>query len=87
MEDVGQLMLVDGPESLGPMRHKLLTSTAQSVTEIGANQRVHYREIVLDLALREIRAGEIGCALVAMPYFQVAKHALQCPSNARRVAV
>jgi histidine decarboxylase len=75
MEDVGQLMLVDGPESLEPMRHRILRSLAESVTEIGRNQRVRYREIILDLTFREVHAGEVGCALVAMPYFHLAKNA------------
>jgi histidine decarboxylase len=75
MEDVGQLMLVNGAESLEPMRHRILQSLAHSVTEVGRNQGVLYQEILLDVSLREIHAGEIGCALVAVPYFHLARNA------------
>ncbi len=47
----------------------------RSVGEVGRNQRVPYLQIVLDLTLREVHAGEIGCALVAMPYFHLARAA------------
>lgn len=75
MEDVGQIIGVDGDSLQGGIRHKLVANMAKSVLAVGENHRIEYREIIVDFVSREIRAGDIGCALVSMPYFHIAKHA------------
>ena len=69
MEDVGQL----APEHAVPQQqHGVLLNMARSVVAVGRNQRVEYREILVDCVSTEVRPGEIGCPLVAIPYFHLA---------------
>ena len=76
MEDVGELSFGNGAGELGQMKKRLTLDMARSVLEIGNNQRVKFKEIFIDIGSRKIPAGEVGCALVAMPYFHIAKNAL-----------
>jgi len=74
MEDVGQLDLVEQATTNATKRNVLL-GMIRSVLEIGRNQRVKYAEIFIDMSLKRIAAGDVGCALVAVPYFHLARHA------------
>jgi len=69
MEDVGHIMDTRGS------RKKIMENAVKSVLEIGKQQRIEYGEVVIDFVARKIKGGEIGCALVAMPYFHLAKKA------------
>ncbi len=76
MEDVGQL--IDNDEKKGISKRtkkKIILNMVRSVVEIGKNQRIIYKEIITDLVVKEIKGGEIGCSLIAMPYFHLAKNA------------
>ena len=70
MEDVGDLKRVN-PTT----RQKVLTDAALSVLEIGKNHNIKYKEIFVDFLVKKVQSDEIGCALIAMPYFHLAKKA------------
>lgn len=70
MEDVGILSQISHS-----IKEKILLDLAQSVLEVGRNQKIVYKEIFVDFVNREIKGDEIGCALVVMPYFHLAKKA------------
>lgn len=70
MEDAGELK-----GNLLDLRQSILRNIVESVLEIGERNRVKYGEIFVDFLHKKIPLGEIGCALVAMPYFHLAKKA------------
>jgi len=77
MEDFGTIPLGDsGTELVHHYRQTILTKLAQSVLAIGENQRVRYREVLVAMKDILIGQGEMGCALVAAPYFTLARGAV-----------
>jgi histidine decarboxylase len=68
MEDVGYL-------TNNLLKEKIIKDAIASVIEIGRNQNVSYQEIFVDFISRQINSQEIGCALVVMPYFHLARKA------------
>ena len=73
MEDTGSLAYTtDHAEAKQRVAFNLL----RSVLAIGDNQQVRYREIFVGLADVAVGEDEIGCALVANPYFVLAQGAL-----------
>lgn len=80
MEDVGEISVgLDGQEFLKKYKTNILTQMANSILEIGENQKVRYKEIFVEIVDREIKGGQIGCGLVAAPYFSLAQNAI--PNN------
>lgn len=75
MEDVGEFTLMNGDNSTMQMMRRLTINMIQSVLEVGHNQKVEYKEILVDVNYRTVKSGEIGCALVAAPYFHIARRA------------
>jgi histidine decarboxylase len=75
MEDVGQLDWVEDEARHRASRRRLLLDIVRSVVEIGKNQHIRYREIIADVTVSTVAAGEVGCALVAAPYFKLAGRA------------
>lgn len=76
MEDVGEIETrSSGAEEMGKLRRERMVAMARSVAEVGRNQRVLYREILTDFTASRVGPGEIGCALVAAPYFRIAARA------------
>jgi len=73
MEDMGQI--ISANSSIADAKQKIALGTIASVLEVGKNQHVNYKTIFVDVVAKEIAAGEIGCALVAVPYFHLAKKA------------
>lgn len=71
MEDAGELK-----GNFLDLRQSILRNIVESVIEIGRHNRVKYGEIFVDFLHKKIPPGEIGCALVAMPYFHLAKRGL-----------
>lgn len=69
MEDVGIVRSDDTKEGL-------IKKSVRSVLNIGKNQRVRYNEIFTEVRMLEISGDEIGCVLVAAPYFSLAKKAI-----------
>lgn len=73
MEDVGEITASEG--IIVPIKEKLMFNAIKSVIEVGKNQKVRYREIFVDFVAKEIASQEIGCVLIAMPYFLLPKKA------------
>ncbi len=73
MEDVGKIEGVSELEA--SLKSRILLDTAKSVIEVGKNQKVRYKEIFVDLALKQVERDEMGCVLVAMPYLHLAQKA------------
>ncbi len=77
MEDLGEIPLyIKGTERESDYRHKILENLAKSVLAIGENQNVRYKEIFVEMHDVVVQPGEIGCALVAAPYFTLAQSAI-----------
>jgi len=82
MEDVGEISVgLDSQEFMSRYKQNILTQMAKSILTIGENQRVKYKEIFVEIVEQEIKGGEIGCGLVAAPYFSLAQNALPEGSN------
>lgn len=76
MEDLGFL-----PESLSGLtldsyRKLVLDKVVKSVIEVGYNQQVEYREVFVEMKDILVQEKEMGCVLVAAPYFKLAKKAV-----------
>jgi histidine decarboxylase len=77
MEDIGELtMSLTNKEFLETYKQTVLSQLAKSVVAIGSNQRVRYKEIYVAMGEVAVDGGEMGCALIAAPYFCLAKRAL-----------
>lgn len=77
MEDVGSLeesSFMKDKYTL--LREKIYNLLAESIVEIGRNHNVEFKEIFVQMEKIEVSEGEIGCALIAVPYFLLAKKAL-----------
>lgn len=74
MEDVGEIVAKQ-KDKVDLMKEKIISNNIHSVIEIGKTQKVKYKEIFVDFAMKEVCRGEIGCVLVAMPYLHLAKKA------------
>jgi histidine decarboxylase len=72
MEDVGGLSLT---ENIGMQEKKIATRLTNSVLEIGNNQKYSFSKIFVGVKTIKLSKGETGCALVACPYFLLAKKA------------
>lgn len=75
MEDVGKIE----NKGLGPyiqFKEEIIEKLAKSVLAIGHNQRVKYKEIFAGIRFQVVKKGEVGCALVAAPYFTLARNSL-----------
>lgn len=79
MEDVGEIPLEIGEAQIDKYKRQLVVNLAQSALFVGENQRVRYKEIFVQVKQRFVGDGKIGCALVASPYFTIAKNAV--PNN------
>ncbi len=73
MEDVG---FMPGEEDPDAPRERAMECLAQSVLEVGTNQRVRYSRVFVGVASARVAPGETGCALVMAPYFLLARDAV-----------
>lgn len=77
MEDVGSLGEYSVVEDKYVfLKEKIYGLLAESIVGIGRNHNVEFKEIFVHMEEIEVSKGEIGCALVAVPYFLLAKKAL-----------
>lgn len=77
MEDVGELS--KGSHIgyfLEEYRDELKANAAKSVTAVGSNQKILYKEIYVSLTDIDVHGGEVGCALIAAPYLALAQNAV-----------
>ncbi len=68
MENVGT---IEGDINKG--KNEILKQTLRSVLTVGKNQRVSYKKIYVDIDIKKVKEGEYGGALVAIPYFLLAR--------------
>jgi len=76
MEDVGKWSGMVSDEEAIQKKAVVIEKLAQSILAIGKNQHVEYEEIFIGITDIAVRAGQVGCALVAAPYFVLAKNAI-----------
>lgn len=72
MEDIGNLI----GDDIEKQKDKIKRDIAESVLNIGNIQKIKYKEILVGFKDIKVGNGEFGCALVAMPYFSLAKKAI-----------
>ena len=84
MEDVG---LIPENGNLERYKNNILLNSAKSVLEIGKNQNIQYKEIFVGISDLEIGKNEIGCALVACPYFLLAQNAIPKNKNISSISL
>jgi histidine decarboxylase len=76
MEDVGAFSSKElSKVEITTYESQLLHHLVESVLKVGENQRIEYREILIDITSKPIQKGDVGCALVAAPYFTLAQNA------------
>jgi len=68
VEDVGEIKSGDDLEHIG-------ADLVRACLAVGRNNRVEYETVYLNVIDGEVSAGEVGCALVAMPYIKLARKA------------
>lgn len=84
MEDIGELGTgTEDGEFLNEYKHNVLISVAKSVLAVGENQLISYKEIFVELVDIVVEGGSMGCALIAAPYFCMAKKAV--PNNVNSI--
>ncbi len=86
MEDIGQIVInrrcdyykMNKKENTecDEIKSQIIENLAHSVIEIGRNQNINYEEIFIDVVDVLLPPNYIGCALVAAPYFTLAKNAI-----------
>jgi histidine decarboxylase len=76
MEDLGRLPISNVQKHVDDQRIVVLNNLARSILTIGENQEVEYESIYLGMRDVFVKDKEVGCALVAAPYFTLAKNAI-----------
>lgn len=76
MEDVGEIPYDIPEEERNHYKRSILENIAKSIMAVGKNQGVKYKEIFVDIKDTHVAPDEIGCALVAAPYFTLAQKAV-----------
>jgi histidine decarboxylase len=77
MEDIGFLPLEERHKGdMNKKRGEVLHGMAKSIVAIGENQLAEYEEIYVGMKDVNVKKNEVGCALVAAPYFTLAKNAI-----------
>ncbi len=77
MEDIGEVDFKTNAEKItNQAKQKILMDAAKSVLVVGANQKVQYAEIFVEMTGVIVDRGDIGCALIAAPYLTLAKQAV-----------
>lgn len=78
MEDVGWIPAASREDVIKVERYSAIIqeNLVKSVLEVGKNQSVDYGEVFVGFKSVWVNPGEIGCALVAAPYFTLAQNAV-----------
>ncbi len=71
MEDVGSIIT----PHISFSKREILKNAIKSVLKIGRAHRIPFKEVLVDFVTNKVKKGQIGCALVAAPYFLLAKKA------------
>jgi histidine decarboxylase len=74
MEDIGTIP--SDVEDIEEYKKEIVKNVVKSIFKIGDIQKIKYKEIFIGIKEIKVGKGEIGCALVAAPYFTLASDAL-----------
>jgi histidine decarboxylase len=74
MEDVGEIPLDTVDIEL--YEKNIIKNVTKSILKISEIQKIKYKEMFVGIKRIHVNEGEIGCALVAAPYFTLASDAL-----------
>lgn len=77
MEDIGTIDIKLKGNQLHRYREMILNKVAESVIQVGINQKVEFEEIFVGMTDEYASSEEIACALVAAPYLTLAKDAVK----------
>jgi len=74
MEDTGEVKgdLINNPN----FEDDLLARLGKSIIKVGINQKVEFEKCFVAVKYAEVKENQVGCALVAAPYFTLAKDAI-----------
>lgn len=75
IEDAGEID-ISKKDRIEFLKEDLIIHVIENIIIIGKNQGIHYNEIFVDFDWIEVKADELGCILVAIPYFLLAKKAI-----------
>lgn len=75
-EEDAVLVMEDAGEIKGISEKQILRNVAKSIMAVGENQKVRYKEMFVGFKRIIVGDDEIGSALVAMPYFAIARGAV-----------
>jgi histidine decarboxylase len=75
LEDAGMLEFDMDAKEVANARGHILKDIIRAARAIGRNHGATYNDLYIDFTERRIEEGEVGCALVAMPYIQLAQGA------------
>jgi len=75
LEDAGELEYGLDDNGIAVARDHILIDMVRAARAIGGNHGTVYSDLYIDFTQRRIDEGEVGCALVAMPYIQLAQGA------------
>jgi len=77
MEDLGEIpQEISNTKQEVNYKNMILQNLAKSIIEIGKNQKIKYKEIFIEVKDVRVKKNEVGCALVAAPYFTLAQNAI-----------
>jgi histidine decarboxylase len=79
MEDAGTIPLSQASNL--EYKEMVLKNLVDSILVIGRNQYIKYKEILAGIEIIYIDKSEIGCALIAAPYFVLAQNAIMPELN------
>jgi histidine decarboxylase len=71
MEDCGKIAL-DRPD----FKRDAISNAVFSVLEVGSSHKIKYKKILYYYEDAEVLDDQVGCALIALPYFKIAKRAI-----------
>jgi len=75
LEDAGDLEYSLDENGIAVARDHILKDMLRAARAIGGNHGTAYTDLYIDFTQRRIEEDEVGCALVAMPYIQIAQGA------------
>jgi len=75
MEDIGELPIETKSTDIDILRDKLLRNLAKSISVIGKNHNVNFKEIFVNFEWTVLTEDEMGCVLLIAPYFKLASNA------------
>ena len=76
MEDHGTLTVGHGNVVSPEQQSAVIENLILSVERISQNLGVRYEKVFIGFKYRNVKAGEVGCAITAAPYIHIARNAI-----------